>query len=240
VVLATNQDIAESIADELRASAQLKDYTINVRYMRGVAQLSGEVVNLSQHDEAIRIAGHSPGVEHVVDELKVVAPLAAKAPTPLVPIQATTPAPQQDGDQVLPAQATNPQPVPAPSRLPLPPAPVTPGAVPPPTALPAPPPGAAPVMEAMPSFQAPAPSAYDLNPPRMPPYAWPTYAPYNNYSRVAYPTAYPYNAWPFIGPCYPFPKIPPGWRAIKLEWRDGYWWYSKLMPKYDWWRLRFY
>jgi hypothetical protein len=83
----------------------------------------------------------------------------------------------------------------------------------------------------VPSFQAAAPAPYDLNPPRMPPYAWPTYAPYNNYSRVGYPSAYPYNAWPFIGPIYPFPKVPLGWRAVKLEWQDGYWWYSKLMTK---------
>ena len=69
--------------------------------------------------------------------------------------------------------------------------------------------------EPVPLFQAPMPGPYDLNPPKMPPYAWPTYAPYNNYSRVAYPQAYPYQAFPFIGPCYPFPKIPPGWRSVK-------------------------
>lgn len=101
-----------------------------------------------------------------------------------------------------------------------------------------PPPGNGPA-EPVPVFQAPAPSPYDLNPPNMPPYAWPTYAPYNNFSRVAYPTAYPYNAWPFIGPVYPFPKIPLGWRSVKLEWQDGHWWFSKHATKYDWWRLRY-
>ena len=35
----------------------------------------------------------------------------------------------------------------------------------------------------------------------MPPYAWPTYAPYDNFSRVATPLAYPYNSFPYIGPC---------------------------------------
>jgi BON domain len=82
-------------------------------------------------------------------------------------------------------------------------------------------------------------SPYDLGHPKMPPYAWPTYAPYNNYSRVAYPEAYPYNAWPFIGPIYPFPKVPLGWRSVKLHWDDGYWWYSRTASKYDWWKLRF-
>jgi hypothetical protein len=117
--------------------------------------------------------------------------------------------------------------------------PVPPGA---PVAPPLPPqagPAGAP-REATPIFQAPAPAPYDLNPPRMPPYAWPTYAPYNNFSRVACPEAYPYNAFPFIGPIYPFPKIPPGWRAVRLEWDDGFWWFSKTATKWDWWKLRFY
>jgi BON domain len=82
-------------------------------------------------------------------------------------------------------------------------------------------------------------SAFDPNAPKMPPYSWPTYAPYNNYSRVAYPEAYPYNSWPFIGPVYPFPKIPLGWRSVKLEWQDGHWWFSKVATKHDWWRLRY-
>jgi hypothetical protein len=82
-------------------------------------------------------------------------------------------------------------------------------------------------------------SPYALNTPMMPPYAWPTYAPYNNYSRVAYPTAYPYNAFPFIGPPYPFPKVPLGWRKVCLEWQDGHWWFGKVATCYDWWRLRY-
>jgi hypothetical protein len=93
--------------------------------------------------------------------------------------------------------------------------------------------------EPVPLFRAPVPSTYGLNPPQMPPYAWPTYAPYNNYSRVAVPTAYPYNAWPFIGPIYPYPKVPLGWRSVRLEWDDGYWWFSRVGTKYDWWRLRY-
>jgi hypothetical protein len=93
--------------------------------------------------------------------------------------------------------------------------------------------------EPVPIYQAPAPGPHDLNPPKMPPYAWPTYAPYNNYSRVAYPEAYPYQAWPFIGPVYPFPKVPLGWRSIKLEWEDGHWWYSRVATGNSYWRLRF-
>jgi len=94
------------------------------------------------------------------------------------------------------------------------------------------------VVEPAPVFQAPMPGPYDLNPPKMPPYAWPTYAPYNNYSRVAYPELYPHESWPFIGPLYPFPKVPLGWRSVKLEWQDGHWWLSRYATPHDWWRLR--
>lgn len=75
--------------------------------------------------------------------------------------------------------------------------------------------------------------------PPLPPYAWPTYAPYNNVSRVGYPQAYPYNAFPFIGPFYPFPKVPLGWRSVKLEWDDGHWWLGKTAAPHDYWRVRF-
>jgi hypothetical protein len=124
-----------------------------------------------------------------------------------------------------------PQPPAAPEISKLPP-PIKEGAAPPAA-------NAAPLAQPVPIFQAPPGAPYGLNPPKMPPYAWPTYAPYNNYSRVAYPTAYPYNAWPFIGPIYPFPKVPLGWRSVKLEFEDGYWWFSKTASKYDWWHLRY-
>ena len=111
-----------------------------------------------------------------------------------------------------------------------------------PAPLPGPvaPPGAANgTPEPVPIFQAPMPGPFDMSQPKMPPYAWPTYAPYNNFSRVAYPQAYPAQSFPFIGPAYPFPKVPPGWRSTKLEWQDGHWWYSTHATKYDLWRLRY-
>ena len=75
--------------------------------------------------------------------------------------------------------------------------------------------------------------------PPLPGYAWPTYAPYNNVSRVAYPQSYPYNAFPFIGPFYPFPKVPLGWRSVNLTWDDGHWYYGKTATPHDYWRVRF-
>jgi len=85
----------------------------------------------------------------------------------------------------------------------------------------------------------PAMPAYDLSGPKMPPYAWPTYAPYPNFSRVGYPQAYPYNAFPYIGPFYPFPKVPLGWRSVKLEWDDGHWYLGRLSQPHDYWRVKF-
>ena len=63
--------------------------------------------------------------------------------------------------------------------------------------------------------------AANLNPPN---YAWPSYAPTNNFSAVGYPTAYPWQAWPNIGPFYPYPEVPQDWRAVTLRWDDGIWW----------------
>ena len=75
--------------------------------------------------------------------------------------------------------------------------------------------------------------------PPLPPYAWPTYAPHNNVSRVAYPQAYPYNAFPYIGPFYPFPKVPLGWRSVNLQWEDGHWFMGRTAVPHDYWRVRF-
>jgi hypothetical protein len=59
--------------------------------------------------------------------------------------------------------------------------------------------------------------------PGYPNYAWPSYAPYPNFSAVGYPTAYPWQAWPNIGPIHPYPEVPLDWRAVTLRWDDGIW-----------------
>jgi hypothetical protein len=82
-----------------------------------------------------------------------------------------------------------------------------------------------------PGFQQPAPP--------LPPYAWPTYAPYNNFSRVGYPTCYPADAMPFIGPFNPFPRAPLGWRNAQLSFDDGIWYLSSHAGNRDWWTVRF-
>jgi hypothetical protein len=99
--------------------------------------------------------------------------------------------------------------------------------------------GQVPLPEPMPIFMAPPGPNPSMQPPPMPPYAWPTYAPYNNLSRVAYPNAYPYEQWPFIGPMYPFPRVPLGWRSVSLTWEDGHWWFHRNPTGHDWWRVRY-
>jgi osmotically-inducible protein OsmY len=59
--------------------------------------------------------------------------------------------------------------------------------------------------------------------PQMPQYAWPSYAPYPNYGAVTYPKQYSPMAWPYIGPFYPYPQVPLGWRKVELKWKDGWW-----------------
>ncbi|MBN2022598.1 MAG: BON domain-containing protein [Pirellulales bacterium] len=78
----------------------------------------------------------------------------------------------------------------------------------------------------VPAYAAPmgagvAPARYDQ--PHMPNHAWPSYAAYPNYAAVTYPKQYSPTAWPYIGPFYPYPQVPLGWRKVTLEWDDGWW-----------------
>jgi BON domain len=205
----SNQQMADAIAANLRQSGQLRRYCVDVSYRSGTAELTGVVVDQPQREEVLRIVQGVPGVERVLDRLTL-----ANSVRPVAADLEEKPGGQP------------------PTDLPKLPPPLKEGG-------PAAPPDGAPPGQPTPIFQAPPGVPYGLNPPKMPPYAWPTYAPYNNYSRVAYPTAYPYNAFPFIGPQYPFPKVPLGWRSVKLEFEDGYWWFSKTASKYDWWHLRY-
>jgi len=59
--------------------------------------------------------------------------------------------------------------------------------------------------------------------PSLPGYSWPAYAANPNYGAVSYPKQYSPSAWPYIGPFYPYPQVPLGWRKVSLEWDDGWW-----------------
>jgi len=197
-----NQRTADAIAEQIKASGQLKDYSITVSFANGTAELSGSVADPMQRDEAARLAQGVPGVARVLNRLDA-------GETPGIALaQEQVPAPRSI--QAAPAPVQNHVPV-------------------------------SPNNEPVPTFRAPggAPVMGQSEKPPLPPFAWPTYAPYNNVSRVAYPTSYPPEAFPFIGPPYPFPRVPPGWRKVVLEWNDGHWWLSSHAQKRDWWALRY-
>jgi hypothetical protein len=193
-----NQQMADAIANCLRQAQQVRHYHIDISYQDGTVELTGQVADLGQRGEVLRMVQAVKGVERVVDHLTVASqPTLTKAQAVQPPIFEPGPAPKPGAD------------------------------------------GKGQTQEPTPIFQAPPGPQPGMMPPRMPPYAWPAYAPYNNFSRVAYPNLYPYQSWPFIGPFYPYPKIPPGWRSITLSWQDGYWWYGKNATPHDWWRVRY-
>ena len=73
-----------------------------------------------------------------------------------------------------------------------------------------------------PGQQGPFPGQFHQ--PNLPHHAWPSYANYPNYAQVSYPRNYSPAAWPYIGPFYPYPQVPLGWRRVTLEHSNGWWW----------------
>ncbi|MDO4576045.1 MAG: BON domain-containing protein [Planctomycetia bacterium] len=59
--------------------------------------------------------------------------------------------------------------------------------------------------------------------PHLPNKAWPSYAAYPYVAGIQYPKRHTHAAWPHIGPYYPYPQVPDGWRKVTLQWHDGYW-----------------
>ena len=226
----TNQQLANLVAQKMQASGQLSDYHVDVMCQGGVVELSGVVSDVGQRSMAARMAAQVPGVVRVVNHVAVkYGELVQTKFSDNEEVMALPPMPVTGGN-VAPVAAPAPEPMAIGVSQTPPAAPAAPA-----EALPAP------SQEPVPSFRVGmmpgAPGA--TLPPPMPPYAWPTYAPYNNYSRVAYPIAYPAEAFPFIGPVHPFPKVPLGWRSVTLKWDDGHWWLKANAQKRDWWILRY-
>ena len=168
--------------------------------------VAGNVASSEQQQLVLEVARRVPGVRQVVNDLKV------KASNP-ASVQLT------GGSNAAPAQM--PQmayPYPVNRNVPMAFAPARTvshaqqgGGV---MAQPAPMPAFAPVGGI-------APARYDQ--PHLPNYAWPSYAAYPNYGAVTYPKQYSASAWPYIGPFYPYPQVPLGWRKVELQWDDGWW-----------------
>src|SRR5262249_11631870 len=89
-----NQQIANTIADHLRQSGQLRGYHVDIIYQNGTAELVGRVADQPQMDEVVRIAQGVPGVERVRNNLTTMnAIIQAQAPMP--PVPAPTPIPKK-------------------------------------------------------------------------------------------------------------------------------------------------
>ena len=216
----TGDNTAKVIAKNLKQSGQLKDYRVGVKYEDGVAWLMGTVTSPQQKQIAEQLARQSTGVQHVVSKLKVEGqattdsqlqvasnevpkerPLKSRSSNNNRARQNNMPRPyartggMPQGRSVQPANFSQAQ---------YQGAPMAPAA-----------------MGPRPPMAGGAAVSYDN--PQLPGYAWPSYAASPNYAALTYPKQYSASAWPYIGPFYPYPQVPLGWRKVTLEWDDGWW-----------------
>jgi osmotically-inducible protein OsmY len=197
VSLRLDDTIAQEVVQLLERYKQhghLQRFGIDVHVENASVWLTGYVADDAQRDLVLEAARHVSGVEEVVNDLTLFGPdLAAGSAQAHQPVQYT-----QGGRQTplafAPAHPANHQ---------------------------ATVPGTSPVPMRGSAGMGVAPARYDH--PQMPGYAWPSYAAHPNYGAVTYPNQYSASAWPYIGPFYPYPQVPLGWRKVTLEWDDGWW-----------------
>jgi len=191
----TNQATADAVAGALSASRTLSGYRIEIQTRDGLVTLSGLVANPSQKAEAVARARSVGGVNAVNDQIQV------SGDRRVLPVQYQQVAlghNHRGGGDVI----TNGSGMDGSMMENGAPGMTMDGPMP-----------EGPAGGAAPSAARGAPN-----------YAWPSYAPYPNFSAVGYPTVYPWQAWPNIGPPYPYPEVPLDWRAVTLRWDDGIWW----------------
>lgn len=218
--LADDVSTANQIAQNLR-SGGMKHYNVGVGSRGGVITLKGNVASEQQRALALAIAQNTDGVSQVVDQLEI------GVPQPAAPAIQQTAAQGQPAIAPAPAPAAmNPAAAKAAARsmaMPVGVAPATSIAARQGMASPAAyQQGGAPIPAYVPGTGGGvAPAKFDQ--PHLPRHAWPAYAAYPNYGAVTYPKQYSPTAWPYIGPFYPYPQVPLGWRKVTLEWDDGWW-----------------
>jgi len=217
--MAGNQEVADNIAKRLRNSGKMSDYHIAVKYQNGTAWLKGRVASEEQMNTALKLVYRTPGVSRVVNVLTIGESSAAASNAQRVSgnymrssvrqASAIEPnmLPQQRMAQIAARPINGPTPIPVAMTQSMPSE------------------GDGMPMSPRPMYTAAqggvAPARYDQ--PCMPNYAWPSYAAYPNYAAVTYPKQYSPTAWPYIGPFYPYPQVPLGWRKVTLQWKDGWW-----------------
>lgn len=214
-VQAGNQEEANRIAQRL--TQQYPQYNIEVAYQEGTVRLRGDVASEADRDEIANFVRHIPKVRAVSETMNVT-PNAGASVAQIRPVQALTPVAQEPvvyGAEATPAPVVS---VPAyngaPLGVPLDGSAAAPAVAPAATRSPS---------DYFAAQGSQTPAVVDGRP-NVPNYAWPSYASYPNYSQVAYPKAYENNAFPYVGPFYPYPEVPLGWRKVTMQWHDGYWW----------------
>ena len=213
VGMADDQQIADFIKSRLQAEQQqgnLRGFNVDMRVEQGTVWFKGHVSNAAQEMTILRTAqkaGHL-GVVQVVDDIEV---MSAQ-----VPVRAT-------GRQVAYQQQI--QATPASTRTM--PTNATPGVGAGNQPMPFATNGGAMMGQpmAMSNYGAMGSGA-----PSLPGYSWPGYAAHPHIGNLSYPQQYSASAWPYIGPFYPYPQVPLGWRKVTLEWDDG-WWYLDFNDK---------
>ncbi|MEC7678526.1 MAG: BON domain-containing protein [Planctomycetota bacterium] len=203
-----------------KEAGQLRGFGVDVKSQNGVVQLVGRASSEAQRNTIIALAEGVEGVTGVRQNISV--PKAAPAmPKPVFAaqdVEANSLAPVAVDPVVRPARESAAPSV-AVAAMPVASeeAPMTRTVA---NFAPAPGPVAG---QPVPMAAVPAPGTPRYDTPNLPNYAWPGYAAHPNYAQVTYPTQYSPSAWPFIGPFYPYPQVPLGWRRVSLEWDDGWW-----------------
>ncbi|MCA9140932.1 MAG: BON domain-containing protein [Planctomycetales bacterium] len=212
----SDQQVVAGVVKALGTAQQegrLKGFGVDVQCQNGIVSLKGRAGSDSQRNQIVSIAESVPGVQGVDQSINVIGqPAPSLAQSGGIPAQlASTRMAPVSVDQV-PAMA-----VPQPMNGPMPVAQV------------AAPMMGAPIMGA-PMQGTPVAMNYGggmgaphYDAPNLPNYAWPGYASHPNYAALTYPQQYSPSAWPYIGPFYPYPQVPLGWRKVSLEWDDGWW-----------------
>lgn len=214
VGMADDQQIADFIKSRLQAEQQqgnLKGFNVDMRVEKGTVWFKGHVSNADQEMMILKTAqkaGHL-GVVQVVDDIEVMAaPARTTNPNQQVAYQqqigSPVPARQVSANNRMQNTGNAPLTV-VNGNSPLPFA--TTGGV-----------GGQPMPTAMAGNMGMPSEA-----PNLPGYAWPGYAAAPNFGNVSYPKQYSPSAFPYIGPFYPYPQVPLGWRKVTLEWDDGWW-----------------
>jgi osmotically-inducible protein OsmY len=249
-----DQEIADQLGSKLRQEmtlGRLDGRDLAYKVEKGVVWLRGTVASAEQEQMVIRTAQATPGVTKIMKNIQVAGVQTASATGAEAGAIPTAATPAAGLQKAGPAQ---PQLMPVNPYHGHPYAGYYPGYNQTPVAFAPAQPASAEIADSMNAagaagmgpYGAAAPTVamgayggagvrYDH--PNLPAYAWPTYAAYPNYGAVTYPKTYSPTVWPYIGPFYPYPQVPLGWRKVTLEWDDG-WWQLDFKDQSRPWKMR--